>query len=88
MILIRVHRGILRAAGPPVLLAGPADHAHRAPGPKAQLLHEADRFPGGDNATSVVHRALAHVPRVYVTTENDDLVRELRPDDLRDVRCR
>ena len=84
---VLVHLGCLRIADRPgpgaaVLLVGPEHHAHGAPRPEAEPLHQPHGLPRRHRAASVVHRALPHVPRIDVAAHDDDLVRLLPSDHL------
>ena len=57
-----------------VFFVGPANGADGATRREAEFLEQADRLPGDDHATGVVHGALANVPRVDVAAHHHDLV--------------
>ena len=75
--LARVRLGIADPAAQPVLLVGPRHEADRSTRLDAEPLHETQHLPRGHDTARIIHRALAHVPRINVAAEHDDLVRLL-----------
>ena len=73
-----------QVAASAVLLVGPQNDPDGAARPEPQPLHEPDGVPGGQCPAAVVHRPLAHVPRVDVPADHDDLVGALGTAQLRD----
>src|SRR4029079_4692612 len=49
--------------------------ANRATWFQSQLFQQTNGFPGDDTTTAIVMCALAHVPRIEMSTDQDDLVR-------------
>ena len=72
------------AAAAAVLFVGEQHHAHGAPRPQVQLLHDPQRFPRHHAAAAIVGRAGADVPRVEMAADDDDFVRLLAAADFAD----
>ena len=56
--------------------------------PQPEFFEQSHRFPRHDATPAIVMRALAHIPRIKVASDNDDFVRLLGPFNLRHHVCR
>ena len=75
---------IARRTATSVLFVRPRHYAHRPLRAKAELLQQLDCFPRGDDSTTIVHCALADIPRIDVAAKHHHFVRLFRSDELGD----
>src|SRR5437588_6053852 len=72
------------AAGAPVFLVGPENHAQSTSRTQTQLVDEVRGFEGGDAARAIVLRARAHIPGINVATDDYNLFRPFAAGNLSD----
>src|ERR1051326_671230 len=75
---------VCEAAAITVLLVGPEHDADRTSRAKVQLLHQPKRLPRRHRSAAVIGRTRADVPRIEMTTDDNDLVGTLAAADFAD----
>src|SRR5215216_3804500 len=66
------------------LLIGPEYETNRSLWLDPKLLDESQRLPCSNTAACIIHRACPYIPRIEMTTDDDDLIRLFGSANFRD----